>query len=115
CKPDVNVWHEGFQSVVDNAEESHRLFPWARHVASKLGLTYPLPNEVDSTYIQDLETPDGIKHYDEIFDKAIKTIQIFWEKLAATIYENQDTGFFENWNLDTGRNENGQLSAWGNL
>ncbi|ENM5726179.1 zinc dependent phospholipase C family protein [Vibrio mimicus] len=115
CQPDVNAWHKGFQTVVDAAEESHRLFPWARHVASGQGLTYPLQDEVKSVYIENLETPDGLKHYDEIFDKAVKTIQLFWEKTASCVYEDHNTDFFKNWNLDTGRCEDGQLTAWGNL
>ncbi|WP_027696647.1 zinc dependent phospholipase C family protein [Vibrio litoralis] len=114
CQPDINAWHSGFQLVVDNAEESHRLFPWARHVASNQGLTYPLQNEVNTVFIQNLETPHGLKHYDEIFDKAIETIQLFWEQTASSVYENQSTGFFKNWNLDTGRCERGLLTAWGN-
>lgn len=114
CQPDINAWHKGFLLVVDNAEESHRLFPWARHVASELGLTYPLQNEVNDIFIQDLDTPNGRKHYDEIFDKAIETIQLFWEKTASSVYEGQSTSFFKNWNLDTGRCEDGQLTAWGN-
>lgn len=114
CQPKINAWHKGFQTVVDNAEESHRLFPWARHVASKQGLTYPLHDEVDTTFIESLETPDGTKHYDEVFDKAIETIQLFWEQTAAAVFEDAGTDFFKNWNLDTGRCENGQLTAWGN-
>ncbi|OOF25435.1 hypothetical protein BZJ19_09015 [Salinivibrio proteolyticus] len=114
CQPNINAWHKGFQTVVDNAEESHRLFPWARHVASKQGLTYPLHEEVDTTFIENLETPDGTKHYDEVFDKAIETIQLFWEQTAAAVFEDAETDFFKNWNLDTGRCENGQLTAWGN-
>ncbi|SIN95701.1 zinc dependent phospholipase C family protein [Salinivibrio sp. ES.052] len=114
CQPNINAWHQGFQTVVDNAEESHRLFPWARHVASQQGLTYPLPGEVDTTFIESLETPDGAKHYDEIFDKAVDTVQLFWEKAAAAVFEDAETDFFKNWNLDTGRCENGQLTAWGN-
>ncbi len=89
CQPDINAWHNGFQLVVDNAEESHRLFPWARHVASKQGLTYPLQNEVNAVFIQNLETPNGRKHYDEVFDKAIETIQLFWEQTASSIHGNQ--------------------------
>lgn len=112
CQPDIQAWYEGFQTVVDNVEESERLFPWARHVASKHGLIYPLQDEINNDYIENLNTPDGPMHYDEIFDKAIKTIQLFWEKAAASVYENQNTDFFKNWNLDTGCCEDGQLTAW---
>ncbi|ODS04579.1 zinc dependent phospholipase C family protein [Vibrio scophthalmi] len=114
CPPDINAWHKGFQFVVDNAEESHHLFPWARHVAAKQGLTYPLSDEVDNNFINNLETPEGPKHYDEIFDRAIETIQLFWEKTASSVFDGQPTEFFKNWNLDTGRCEQGLLTAWGN-
>ncbi|QUJ70428.1 zinc dependent phospholipase C family protein (plasmid) [Photobacterium sp. GJ3] len=112
CEPDIHAWHQGFQTVVNHAEESHRLFPWARHVAARHGLTYPLQEEVNPVYIEHLETPDGLKHYDEIFDKAVETIQLFWEQTASCVFENQTTGFFKNWNLDTGYCEDGQLTAW---
>ena len=114
CQPDINAWHRGFQRIVDTAEESHHLFPWARHVASEQGLTYPLQHEVNKDYIHNLNTPDGRKHYDEIFDKAVETIQLFWENTAICVYGNQINTFFKNWNLDTGRCENGLLTAWGN-
>ncbi|WP_275724841.1 zinc dependent phospholipase C family protein [Vibrio furnissii] len=112
CQPDINAWHKGFQSVVDHAEESYRLFAWARHVATNQGLSYPLQEEVKLEYIEALDTPNGLMHYDDIFDKAIQTIQIFWEKVAASVYKDQSTDFFKNWNLDTGRCEDGQLTAW---
>lgn len=114
CKPDINAWHNGFQLIVDNAEESHRLFPWARHVAAEQGLTYPLQSEVNMTFVQNIDTPNGKKHYDDVFDKAIEVIQLFWEEVASCVYENKSTSFFKNWNLDTGRCEDGLLTAWRN-
>ncbi|MEI8593007.1 zinc dependent phospholipase C family protein [Photobacterium sp. Hal280] len=112
CTPDINRWHHGFQTVVNHAEESHKLFAWARHVASAQGLTYPLPEEVNSEFIEGLQTPHGIQHYDEIFDRAVSTIQLFWEKTAEAVFDNGDTDFFKNWNLDTGYCESGVLTAW---
>ncbi|UIP29762.1 zinc dependent phospholipase C family protein [Photobacterium sp. TLY01] len=112
CPPDINRWHHGFQTVVNHAEESHKLFAWARHVASAQGLTYPLPEEVNSEFVEGLQTPHGIQHYDEIFDRAVSTIQIFWEKTAEAVFENGATDFFKNWNLDTGFCEDGVLTAW---
>lgn len=115
CQPNINAWHKGFQLVVDHAEESHRLFPWARHVASKQGLTYPLHEEVNRTFIEGLKTPVGHKHYDEIFDKAVETIQLFWQQTANAVFAEQTNPFFKNWDLDTGRCEDGHLTAWENL
>jgi len=112
CPPDINRWHHGFQTVVNHAEESHKLFAWARHVASAQGLTYPLPEEVTSEFVEGLQTPHGIQHYDEIFDRAVSTIQLFWEKTAEAVFENGATDFFKNWNLDTGFCEDGVLTAW---
>ena len=110
--PNINAWHHGFLFVVDLAEESDNLFAWARHVAAKLGLTYPQSDEVDMAFIQDLATPEGTQHYDAIFERAIGTIHQLWEQVAAAVYDDAPLTAFKNWNLDTGHCEDGQLTAW---
>lgn len=115
CLPDIDTWHSGFQTVVDTAEEGHRLFAWARHVAANHGLTYPLQEEVRSEYIDNLATPTGDMHYDAVFEKAIHTIHCFWEQTSNAVFENGPTDFFRNWNLDTGLCEDNHLTAWETL
>ncbi|MFM4749836.1 zinc dependent phospholipase C family protein [Aeromonas veronii] len=110
--PDIDKWHQGFLKVVDHVEEGHKLFPFARHVAAELGLTYPDVKHIDVSYIDSLKTPCGIEHYDSIFERAVSNIQKYWCYLAKAIYEHGETDMFLNWNLDTGHCESHILTAW---
>ncbi|MDP5214496.1 zinc dependent phospholipase C family protein [Pseudoalteromonas tunicata] len=110
--PDFNAWHTGFQLVVNHAEEGYRLFPWARHVAANNGLLYPRKNEIDDSFITNLETPNGRMHYNDIFDLAIKNIQFFIAIIANAVFDDGECSQICNWNLDNGRDETGSLTAW---
>jgi hypothetical protein len=111
--PDIHSWHRGFQMVVNSADEGHRLFPFARHVAANLGLCYPNAAEINDRFINHLPTPCGFEEYDAIFHRAVFNIQQYWCYLAEAVYAAGDTDHFLNWNLDTGQCETGQLTAWG--
>lgn len=110
--PEINEWHKWFQRVVDNAEEGYRLFPFARHVATGQGLAYPSLDDVDQSYIENLNTPCGIESYDSIFDRAVGNIQKYWCHLANAVFAEGNVDMFLNWNLDTGRCETETLTAW---
>ncbi|MFK3859603.1 zinc dependent phospholipase C family protein [Pseudoalteromonas rhizosphaerae] len=110
--PDFDAWHSGFQLVVDHAEEGYRLFPWARHVAANNGLLYPRQDEIDYTYIEQLNTPNGPMHYDDIFNLAVENIQYFISIIANAIFNDGECWQICNWNLDNGKDENGNLTAW---
>lgn len=110
--PDFDAWHSGFQLVVNNAEEGYRLFPWARHVAANNGLLYPREDEIDYSFIENLKTPKGVMHYNEIFDLAIENIKYFITIIANDVFNNEQCTQIYNWNLDNGKNENGHLTAW---
>ncbi|MEI5637583.1 MULTISPECIES: zinc dependent phospholipase C family protein [unclassified Pseudoalteromonas] len=110
--PDFEAWHNGFQLVVDNVEESYRLFPLARHVAADCGLFYPRPDEINQDYITHLTTPDTPMHYDEVFDKAVDNIRYYITIIANAVFENKSCMEIRNWNLDTGKDELGHLTAW---
>lgn len=112
CPPEINEWHKGFQRIVDNAEEAYRLFPFARHVAAEQGLVYPSLDDVDQSYIKNLETPCGIENYDSIFERATGNIQQYWCHLANAVFAEGRVDMFLDWNLDTGRCESGTLTAW---
>lgn len=113
--PDPAEWHRGFQKIVDTAEEGYRLFPLARHVAvDVLGLTYPLRDEVDLQYITRLDTPEGPKSYDEIFDRGVRNIVAAWKLVSDGL--NGGTEYaskIRDWNLDTGKDlETNQYGYW---
>ncbi|MDV6317213.1 zinc dependent phospholipase C family protein [Idiomarina sp. HP20-50] len=111
-KPDFNKWHGGFQTIVDNADEGYRFFKWARHVAADSGLLYPRPDEVNDTYIFDLETPAGVMDYDDIFDMAVKNIQSYIGIVGRYVFCDESLDDIKNWNLDNGQDESGKLTAW---
>jgi len=114
-RPDPDSWHSGFKTIVDTVEEGYKLFPIARHVAADKGLTYPARENIDSSFIEELKTPSGTAHYDEIFDRAVSNIIQMWKQISDDLNQKEPTILAQlgNWNLDTGRDENGQLVYWG--
>ena len=98
--------------MVNNAEESHRLFPWARHVGVDHGLTYPMFEEVDLDFITQLDTPNGKMHYNDVFDLAIENIKRYISVIANSVFEDMPCDAICNWNLDTGKDETNKLTAW---
>ncbi len=113
--PNISKWHRRFKLLVgDIAGQGDMLLPLARHVASGKGLIYPLKDEIDLQYIEDLETPEGSIHFDDLFDKAVVNIEGVWTMVARGVLEGDDECFEKigNWNLDTGRDEDEQLIFW---
>ncbi|UTV26440.1 zinc dependent phospholipase C family protein [Photobacterium atrarenae] len=108
--PLIHDWYTGYLAVLKGIEEGHKLLPFARHVGAQLGLVYP--EQVDDSYIRELDTPLGVQHYDQVFDRAVAQIIRYWEVTAKAVFEAEAAGAFLNWNLDTGRCEKGQLTAW---
>ncbi|MEL7799240.1 MULTISPECIES: zinc dependent phospholipase C family protein [Idiomarina] len=114
--PDIESWHDGFRKITGTAEETHKLFEWARHVAVGSGSGYPLREEVDFTYIRNLKTPVSNKDYDEIFDLAVANVRKYWEFLAAAVFDGGDTSMFKHWDLDNGVDrESGKQTMWENV
>lgn len=115
--PDIDHWHSRFKTMVDKiGEEGNKLWPIARHVAVNCGLTYPSPNQLDKQFLEGLATPEGNKHYDEIFNRALENVTKMWTHLAKAVF-NGDEGYraaIGNWNLDTGRDENNRYVFWEN-
>lgn len=112
-QPDVESWHDGFKAITGTAEDSHKLFEWARHIAVNLGSAYPLREEVDTQYLSQLETPAGLKDYDEIFDIAVANVRKYWVHLANAVFNNGDTSMFKHWNLDNGIDlDLGKKTVW---
>lgn len=114
-QPDINKWHQWFKKMVDEfGEEGHRLIPLARHVAAGIGLTYPALDTIDKQYIENLQVPGRKKNYDEIFDIACTNVKTVWRLVAQGVMA-EDTAYLTaigNWNLDTGKDDKGQLAFW---
>ncbi|MEE4358856.1 MAG: zinc dependent phospholipase C family protein [Desulfococcaceae bacterium] len=113
--PDIHKWHSRFNTIVSTiAQAGNILMPVARHVAADKGLVYPAADEIDMQYIEDLETPEGTMHFDDIYERALRNIESMWSMVARGVLED-DAECFEtvgNWNLDTGRNEDDELIYW---
>lgn len=112
--PDIDKWHRGFLRVVDLVEEGGALLPFARHVAAGSGFTYPAPDAIDTSYIEDLDTPAGRENYDMIFEAAKSNVGEIWLSVARGVLDADETyrNVIANWNLDTGRDANGVYAFW---
>ena len=114
--PCIDVWHDCFEEIVDHIAES-RLVALARHVAPKTldGSVYPLFDDIDRQYIDNLEVPGGQRmNYDDIFDKGVGNVVRGWAVVASDVLRqtNLAEGFLRNWNLDTGEDENRAKTFW---
>ena len=115
-KPDIHAWHAGFKRSVDLAEEGYRMPLLARHLAVDCGMTYPAVADIDHSFIKNLETPEGVMDYDQLFDKALQNVLAMWVVIGKAIFENDQEYLTKigNWNLDTGKDENGNFAYWRN-
>ena len=105
-RPRIDVWHDCFEDIVDHIAES-RLVALARHVAPKAldGNVYPLFEDVDRQYIDNLEVPGNQRmNYDDIFDKGVGNVVRGWTVVASDVLRKTSLAesFLRNWNLDTG-------------
>lgn len=116
-RPDTGKWHRFFLLMVDKiAEEGNHLLPLARHVAANVaGLTYPSIEDVDQQFITNLAVPNGCMNYDDIFNCAITNVGRVWQLVASGVLNRDDSYLIGigDWNLDTGRDANGNLVFWG--
>jgi hypothetical protein len=115
--PDMHKWHKRFKIMLDDlGEEGNKLFPFARHVATGLGLTYPAVRDIDPQYLHGLELPGGAqkKDYDPIYESATANTARVWQSIAAgmTAGNAAPLAWIAAWNLDTGRDENNNLVFW---
>jgi hypothetical protein len=115
-QPDIAAWHRGFALMVNKiAEEGNHLMPIARHVAVDCGLTYPAADQIErGEYIDALTTPHGVLPYDQVFEKALTHVIEGWHLIGEAVYEGngQYQTAFGDWDLDTGRDETGQIVLW---
>lgn len=116
--PQIDRWHACFGPRVDIIEEGSALPAFARHVAVDAGLTYPEPTEVDNDeFINQLKTPEGLLDYDIIFDRARDNVATVWSWIGHDVQNGgiDQSNAIGQWNLDTGRDENGKLVFWSEM
>jgi hypothetical protein len=103
--PMPNQWHQGFTGLLKALTTTNRLFPFSRHVATRLNLTYPEQSKVDMKYILNLNTPSGPMSYEAVFDQACKNVLAVWEGLDQALSGISQSYLYTlaNWDLDTGR------------
>lgn len=83
--PDIQAWHSGYRRVINVAEETAGLVPFTRHLLKGTGAVYPSPNDVDLSYIKNLETPAGPMDYDKVFDLAVDNVAAIWTDLDRAL------------------------------
>lgn len=114
--PDFNKWHRRFKAMVDDiAEETSRVPAFARHALADTGMAYPTQDELNSTYLVDLEVPGGgTMAYSDLFNKAQDKVVWLWSLIARGVFgfDNEYETAIHNWNLDTGRRPDGTLEFW---
>lgn len=111
--PDIDMWYLRFLVAVDKiAEEGNRLMPLARHVAAGVaGLVYP--EAADRRFIENVNTPAGPRHYDEVFDHAKEAcVEVWLDLIGAAPAERRFARVDPSWNLDSGRTPTGNYTLW---
>jgi hypothetical protein len=114
--PNIDKWHERFNEIVDAISSAgNHLLPFARHVAAGIGLIYPSADQIDRQFIDGLRVPNAVMGYDDIFEKAIINVGSVWADIATGVYGGSSNFITRlgDWNLDTGRDGNGNLIFWG--
>lgn len=101
--PAFDAWHAGFHRAIDMVED---MPIFARHMLAHTGQAYP--KQVDRQYIEDLETPAGRLHYDDICKRAEDNILALWSILGRALNAGDDdveaiVARIPDGDLDTGR------------
>lgn len=114
-QPDPDNWFDYFVLMIDKfAEEGGRFPCLARDIVEAKGLVYPQLDEVDPTFIQGLNLPDGtVTDYDHVFEQTRKNIAATWQHLGAALDKGDPNLFaLANGNLDTGLDDKSPLIFW---
>ncbi|MDD2539744.1 MAG: zinc dependent phospholipase C family protein [Desulfuromonadaceae bacterium] len=116
--PNSASWHREFVAkAADCRAGEARLFPLASVIAAKMGGAYPAYKTVDRQYIEEQMVPSDppcLLHYDKIFDHALENVAKVWRLVEQAVCA-ADPAYmhpFEEWNLDTGRDEHDRLVFW---
>jgi hypothetical protein len=119
--PNISRWNRGFKGIVDSIDDLGRLVPFTRHMLAAGAAAYPSPDDVDPSFIENLRTPEGPQHYNEIFDRAVDSIVSVWAVVGRALRartlagaENALEGIPDG-NLDTGIQLAGDAQIFWNL
>jgi hypothetical protein len=117
-RPDCASWHKAFITMVDDSRTcSVRLFPLAAVIAAKIGLAYPVYKKAGRQFVTAQTVPSGkpyVLDYDDIFDQAADSVVSVWQRVGQAFISNgsEEHVLSGDWNLDTGRDEQGNLVFW---
>jgi hypothetical protein len=113
--PQFALWHQAFKLVIGKIVTQGRAIPFGRHLWIDLGALYPPANQIDPQYIENLAVPvGGPQHFDQIFERAVASTARMWIPIARAVYLG-DQGYLTeigSMNLDTGRDDAGNLVFW---
>lgn len=114
--PDIELWHREFIAIsTREAPDGVRLFPLAHLISTRTGTSYPDYNNIDRQFIDNLYIPtpaDNHLNYDDIWHHATYNIAVIWRSIEAAVLGKSTSPQFKPWDLDTGRDESGQLVFW---
>ena len=114
-KASPDSWHRGFRKILSAMAGLNRLFPFSRHVSAHANLAYPVEKDIDSSYIYQLQTPEGPMDYLLLYERSVANVLSAWKGLdeALTYGRSDALDRLEDWNLDTGRSvQTNQLVFW---
>ena len=108
---DPDIWHKNFLSRISSAEKPIAIF---RPISEEEKLAYKRTSEITSEewqrYVKKVNLP-GKKTGEfkkDVFDYAVSKVIDTWDSLFVDIEKNNPDGpalYINNWNLDTGVNE----------
>jgi hypothetical protein len=114
--PDPDLWFRRYVKMMDMVvEEGYKFIPLARHLMLDLfAATCPDMEDADSDYYENLRTPGGRLHYDQVINLAVSNLLKAWEAIGAAIDggSDQQLAGIPDFNLDTGKNAGGELVWW---
>lgn len=117
--PEFDSWNKGFRRIVDTIDDLGSFVSFTRHLLASKGMAYPSTEGVDPSYIEDLETPEGPMHYNDVFDRAVNSVVAIWSQVGTALNapsedeSEQILSGIPNGNLDTGEYlANNELIFW---
>lgn len=116
--PQPSAWFKRYVYLADKFGEEGGWFH-VRALSEILGqeqllqITYDQINR--KNYIDELPSPEGFVSYEAVVNRAVGNTINAWVA-AFKVLEGQTTDYplFSNWNLDTGKNEEGEFLFWAN-
>ncbi len=103
--PNPQDWFGWFCTLLDRVVEEGHHIPIISRGTQALGVTCPRKEDIDMTFVENLELPDGTKgHFEDVFERGRSNVMRYWGELSdALISKNAEKFTLPNGNLDTGR------------